>query len=147
MRLVCNRCNHRWTTRTEKHPSICPRCKSKKWDEPLCSSEISDLLNERCRAVVQRAGNVDYCTMNPQLLLTVMVAFAEAEKLSKENRTIDNAILAIDKLDIIKHLVIANVLPEELYMICWRLGESYLRDATLKTEGKKTSIAKTLSEQ
>ena len=32
MRLKCERCGHRWKTRTEKKPSVCPRCKNKKWE-------------------------------------------------------------------------------------------------------------------
>ena len=85
------------------------------------------------------ADHVDYCTMAPQLLLTVMVAFAEAEKVASIDRTFDNARLAINNLDIVKQLVVKKVIPEELYMICCRLGESYMRDTMLDAKDKNTT--------
>ncbi|MEA3347269.1 MAG: hypothetical protein U9Q21_04200 [Candidatus Auribacterota bacterium] len=33
MKLTCKRCNHRWKTKKEVKPKICPRCKSTKWEQ------------------------------------------------------------------------------------------------------------------
>lgn len=135
MKLTCMRCNHRWETRTHSTPSVCPKCKSTVWDKPLNSSEVSELLNERCRGIIAASTNVDYCTMAPTLLLTVMVAFAEAEKAAAAGGgSFANAKPALGHLDIIKQLVVAKVIPEELYGICWRLSESYIRDAGTPTK-------------
>lgn len=141
MRLICMRCNHRWRTRTHNLPSICPKCKSTAWDKFLDSDEVSDLLNDRCRKIIKMSANVDYCTMAPTLLLTVMVAFAEAEKIATvgDKSSFANARIALGHLDIINQLVIAKVIPEELFRICWRLGESYLRDANVPTENAGTT--------
>lgn len=32
-RLRC-RCGWEWTPRYERRPGVCPRCRSKRWDEP-----------------------------------------------------------------------------------------------------------------
>ncbi len=29
----CERCGHTWVPRTERRPTICPRCKSPYWDK------------------------------------------------------------------------------------------------------------------
>ncbi len=29
----CERCEHKWVPRTERRPTICPRCKSPYWDK------------------------------------------------------------------------------------------------------------------
>lgn len=31
--LNCNRCGHNWHPRTEKLPSVCPKCKSPYWNK------------------------------------------------------------------------------------------------------------------
>ncbi len=31
----CERCKHKWVTRSEGLPIVCPRCKSPYWDKPL----------------------------------------------------------------------------------------------------------------
>lgn len=30
----CERCFHEWTTRYDREPVQCPKCKSARWDEP-----------------------------------------------------------------------------------------------------------------
>lgn len=30
----CERCGHTWTTKTDKLPGTCPKCKSIYWDRP-----------------------------------------------------------------------------------------------------------------
>jgi len=30
----CERCGHMWVPRTERKPTICPKCKSPYWDKP-----------------------------------------------------------------------------------------------------------------
>lgn len=30
----CERCGHVWAPRTERRPTICPKCKSPYWDKP-----------------------------------------------------------------------------------------------------------------
>ena len=32
--FVCERCGHTWVPRTERRPTICPKCKSPYWDKP-----------------------------------------------------------------------------------------------------------------
>ncbi len=29
----CERCGHKWVPRTERRPTICPKCKSPYWDK------------------------------------------------------------------------------------------------------------------
>jgi len=31
----CERCKHKWITRSEEIPVVCPKCKSPYWDKPL----------------------------------------------------------------------------------------------------------------
>ena len=31
----CERCKHKWITRTGEIPTVCPKCKSPYWDKPL----------------------------------------------------------------------------------------------------------------
>ena len=31
----CERCGHKWITRSEEIPIVCPKCKSPYWDKPL----------------------------------------------------------------------------------------------------------------
>lgn len=33
MKLVCSKCGHTWTQKTDKKPVSCPRCKSYTWDK------------------------------------------------------------------------------------------------------------------
>ena len=30
----CQQCGHEWWPRTEKRPAACPKCISRKWDQP-----------------------------------------------------------------------------------------------------------------
>ncbi len=30
----CERCNHKWITRSEELPIVCPNCKSPYWNKP-----------------------------------------------------------------------------------------------------------------
>lgn len=30
----CERCKHEWVPRTEKEPTVCPKCKSPYWNVP-----------------------------------------------------------------------------------------------------------------
>jgi phage FluMu protein Com len=30
----CNRCNHKWLSKGEEEPRVCPRCKSVYWNVP-----------------------------------------------------------------------------------------------------------------
>jgi len=32
---TCERCGHKWITRTEESPVVCPKCKSPYWNKPL----------------------------------------------------------------------------------------------------------------
>ena len=34
LRMTCLRCGHVWIRRTEKHPTVCPKCKSPYWNAP-----------------------------------------------------------------------------------------------------------------
>lgn len=31
----CERCKHKWITRSNEVPIVCPRCKSPYWNKPL----------------------------------------------------------------------------------------------------------------
>ncbi len=31
----CERCGHKWITRSDELPIVCPKCKSPYWDKPL----------------------------------------------------------------------------------------------------------------
>jgi len=33
-KYTCERCGHSWIPRNNKKPSLCPRCKSYKWNIP-----------------------------------------------------------------------------------------------------------------
>lgn len=33
MKLKCDKCGHKWFTRTDKKPKVCPRCKSYDWEK------------------------------------------------------------------------------------------------------------------
>lgn len=35
----CERCKHRWITRSEESPVVCPKCKSPYWNKPLQDKE------------------------------------------------------------------------------------------------------------
>ena len=33
MNLKCNRCDHKWYSRTPNEPKVCPKCKSPYWNK------------------------------------------------------------------------------------------------------------------
>ena len=33
LNCVCDRCGHKWTTRGERPPKVCPRCKKTDWNK------------------------------------------------------------------------------------------------------------------
>ena len=35
----CERCQHKWITRSEEIPVVCPKCKSPYWDKPLSNGK------------------------------------------------------------------------------------------------------------
>ncbi len=37
--LHCTRCGHRWSARYDQPPEVCPRCKSRKWNDPVPEGE------------------------------------------------------------------------------------------------------------
>ncbi len=137
MKLDCKKCGHKWSTRFEKQPLVCPSCKSKTW---MNRKEVSRLIEERCKSLVSLAENVDYVTIAPQLLQLVMVAFSEAENEfnSGDGKAMDRAMSAMNILDSVKTLSAREILPKEIYHICWRLGDSYLRDSMVFDKSKYT---------
>ena len=36
---ICERCEHKWITRSGEMPKVCPRCKSPYWDIPRKKTE------------------------------------------------------------------------------------------------------------
>jgi len=39
LKCTCERCGHKWITRTEETPKVCPKCKSPYWDVPRKKSK------------------------------------------------------------------------------------------------------------
>ena len=33
-KCTCERCGHKWITKTKEKPRVCPKCKSPYWDKP-----------------------------------------------------------------------------------------------------------------
>lgn len=141
MKLTCKRCNHRWKTKGDTAPAICPRCKSKKYDTIKSEKEVTEDLNELCDSIIRSAEHLDYCTMSPKLLLTVMVAFSKAEKAFTNDSSAKGLGVALNNLEVIERLVISKILPEEIYMVCNRVAESYFRDFMAQEENDLTPDA------
>lgn len=38
----CERCSHIWVPRSEREPTVCPKCKSPYWDRPVERKSVSD---------------------------------------------------------------------------------------------------------
>ena len=34
LKCKCERCSHKWITRSKEKPRVCPKCKSPYWDIP-----------------------------------------------------------------------------------------------------------------